>query len=706
MASSDSIQDQILKLRELRQRLFQCLLPEFSQFPLHLKHQYSLHVLLSLLICRLATINIFGEKNEINIGVEKIELSNFFEQVAISYPPLTVFADVLALKAPVYLTIEELRNFYHQIDTLEPINDVRILGYFYEDYFQTSASEKKKKQGVFYTPPYIIQFFLKEMVLPVLDRQLKSFSNFNIENIKPITLLDPACGSGGFLVQAFDFLFEFYQKNARSLNNSTIKRFILKKCLFGVESDSYAAAIAKISLLLHAGMKNPSIINIKTGNALIKTKNHSHIDIKPFSWANEFSVVFINGGFDFILGNPPYVNVEKIPQNLRNYLMETYETVMKRFDLYIPFLELGYKLLKPGGKLGYILPYPFLYERYASKLRKLILHESIQTTVLDLSTIQIFKSAKVRNICLILEKPKNQEDDLESKFIILKPINQPNNRQIIEYSKKEIPAKFYSDLPVNMFRLDIEQIDLILLKKIQHKSIELGDICYVNWGARTGNVKKYVVTIPGPNHKLMINGRDIKPYFIKKPCKYLIYAKQELYNPMFEELFENQKLIIPDITGRRGITAAFDDNNLYAEHTVSLAVKWCELEGVKRRGLKVSPEQKQISQEYDLKYLLAQINSSIAQFFFRKFLSGGLHTYPNDVKKLPIFRIDFSNQYETEEFLKIIRLTSKLIELKKATKNTASNQTLTLEKKINNLVINLYKLDKREVDHIESVLSN
>ncbi|MFX1538029.1 MAG: Eco57I restriction-modification methylase domain-containing protein, partial [Promethearchaeota archaeon] len=490
------------------------------------------------------------------------------------------------------------------------------------------------------------------------------------------------------------------------LEDVIIKQFILEKCLFGVDRDPYATAIAKISLLLHTGIRNPSIINIKTGNALIKTKNHSYIDFKPFIWASEFSDVFTNGGFDFILGNPPYVNVEKIPQNLRNYLMETYETVMKRFDLYIPFLELGYKILKPGGKLGYILPYSFLYERYASKLRELILRESVQTTILDLSTIQIFKSAKIRNICLILEKTKNQLDALEPLFIILKLINQTNNHQIIEYSKKEIPTKFYSHLPANMFRLNIEQIDLILLKKIKDKSIELGDICYVNWGARTGNVKKYVVNTPGPNHKLMINGRDIKPYFIDKPSKYLIYAKEELYNPMFEELFENQKLIIPDITGRRGIIAAFDDNNLYAEHTVSLAVKWCELEGVKRRGLKISPLQKQISLQYDLKYLLAQINSPVAQYFFRKFLSGGLHTYPNDVKKLPIFRIDFSNQSETEEFLKIIRLASKLIELKKTTKNTSSNQTLTLEKKIDNLIINLYKLDKIEISRIESVLSN
>ncbi|MFX1533771.1 MAG: N-6 DNA methylase, partial [Promethearchaeota archaeon] len=162
MTSSDSIQNQILKLKELRQMLFQCLLPDLSQFPLHVQHQYSFHVLLSLLICRLATINIFDEKNEIIIGVEKIELSNCFEQMGIAYPPLNVLNDALPLEAPVYLTKETLRNFYMQIDTLEPIKDVRILGYFYEDYLRTSASEKKKKQGVFYTPTNVIQFFLKE----------------------------------------------------------------------------------------------------------------------------------------------------------------------------------------------------------------------------------------------------------------------------------------------------------------------------------------------------------------------------------------------------------------------------------------------------------------------------------------------------------------------------------------------------------------
>ncbi|MFX0095236.1 MAG: TaqI-like C-terminal specificity domain-containing protein, partial [Candidatus Hodarchaeota archaeon] len=249
-------------------------------------------------------------------------------------------------------------------------------------------------------------------------------------------------------------------------------------------------------------------------------------------------------------------------------------------------------------------------------------------------------------------------------------------------------------------------IDLIILEKIKQKSIEFGNFCYVNWGARTGNVKKYVVDTPGPRRKRMVDGRDIEPYFINKPHKYMIYKKEELYNPMFEELFENEKLIIPDITGKRGVVAALDSEQLYAEHTVSLAVKWCDIEGVKRRGLKFSPKQKTLSQQYDLKYLLAQINSSVARYVFRMFLSGQLHTYPNDIKKLPIFRIDFSNKLEREIYHEIILLSTKLMALKKATSNAPSVQALGLEKEIDELIRGLYALETSEIKHIKKILLN
>ncbi|MBI4725967.1 hypothetical protein HY768_01865 [candidate division TA06 bacterium] len=131
--------------------------------------------------------------------------------------------------------------------------------------------------------------------------------------------------------------------------------------------------------------------------------------------------------------------------------------------------------------------------------------------------------------------------------------------------------------------MDISPEIANIVQKVKNKSIKLGTVCYVNWGARSGNVKKYVTDSPiDKQSKKMINARDIERYSMNYDNKYLWYKKEELYNPMFEELFEKPKLIVRDISGSERLKATYDEEKYYSEHTVSLCLLKHDLKRVNK----------------------------------------------------------------------------------------------------------------------------
>lgn len=553
------------------------------------------------------------------------------------------------------------------------------LGTIYEQYLghiqkgeTDKKSGKRKSQGIYYTPRYIVDYIIENTLGEVLKG--KTFSE-----ILKIKVLDPACGSGSFLIKAFEVLYQRERSEGEKINKSVddyaLKMSILLSNIYGVDLDPEAVEIAQLNLLLKALNKRERLPNLEhnigCGNSLI-SGNEAELkkyfgknwkDKKPFNWEERLPEVFGQGGFDVIIGNPPYINVENLSSDDRNYLMSKYETAIKRFDIYIAFIEKGLKLLKPGGILSFIIPYPFLNQNYGEAIRKKILSDFNLLQILDLSEVKVFGDAIVRNCVIVIQKPVSTKN---KEVIVKKVFNESDTQNLNNIPQNSISTSVFLGSNKSMFRVGLDPEKSSLLEKIEKKSIELGNICYVNWGARSGDIKKYVIrSSTNPLAKKMINARNIERYQLNYTGDYLIYEKEKLYNPMFEELFESPKLIVRDISGKSRLKITFDDKKYYAEHTVSLAVPYVYLRDVNRRSLVMKKEEIDLSTKYDPIYLLGNINSTLVNWFFVSKLGGGLHVYPDDVKKLPICKIDFSNKKEKQKHDELVKLADRMLKFNK-----------------------------------------
>ena len=319
--------------------------------------------------------------------------------------------------------------------------------------------EVKKAGGVYYTPEYIVKYIVERTV----GASIKGKTPVQVEKMR---IIDPSCGSGSFLVGAYSYLLNWhldYYTKAKNLKKAlkegaiyqttgasyklTIekKQSILLNNIYGLDIDEQAVEVAKLSLYLklledegaeansrqelfkHSDLKLlPSLMgNIKCGNALVENDYYlgkeaslfedleAMREINTFDWqdAKGFGAIFANGGFDCVIGNPPYVSAGNQVANQklnkqREYLKACgkYKTLQKMWDLYIPFIEKSLSILKNGGIYGAIIPYPFTNQTYAFSLRNLILQDYNLLEVVDLKGTKVFQNATVTNCIPIIRK--------------------------------------------------------------------------------------------------------------------------------------------------------------------------------------------------------------------------------------------------------------------------------------------------------------
>lgn len=306
--------------------------------------------------------------------------------------------------------------------------DVNILGHIFEnsigdiEELKDENQEQRKKDGVYYTPEYITDYICRNTIIPYLsiDGEAKTVHellteyeatnsleelDFKLENIK---ILDPACGSGSMLNKAADILFEIHEAlySSKWAGDSSLDRFkdslesrkkIISNNIYGVDLNEESVEITKLSLFLKLatstgvkqGFKLPNIDkNIKCGNSLVDDELIA--GEKAFNWNKEFSEVFENGGFDIIIGNPPYIRVQEIEYDLIDYLNDNYQFAYNKLDMSILFIELAYKILKEKGNIGIITSNMFLTSEYGREVRKTLLNDIKILKIIDFGDLDVF----------------------------------------------------------------------------------------------------------------------------------------------------------------------------------------------------------------------------------------------------------------------------------------------------------------------------
>jgi len=276
---------------------------------------------------------------------------------------------------------------------------------------------KRKAQGIYYTPKWVVDYIVKETV----GRHLEEHSHHDILNM---TILDPSCGSGSFLIDAFEMLLAHHArvegKSARDLGKA--RRWqILTGNIFGVDLDQQAVDIARLNLLLRAVSKRELLPGLEDsvvrGNSLISGSREElrryfgrrWQEKQAFDWGERFGHVMERGGFDVIVGNPPYVRIQTLDRQEVDYYSDRYEAATGNYDIYCLFVERGLQLLRPGGRLGFIVPNKFFNAAYGKGLRKLLSEAGAVERIVDFGDAQVFESGTNYTCLLFLKKEAGQQ---------------------------------------------------------------------------------------------------------------------------------------------------------------------------------------------------------------------------------------------------------------------------------------------------------
>jgi type I restriction-modification system DNA methylase subunit len=559
--------------------------------------------------------------------------------------------------------------------------DADVLGSVYEQYLgfvqgkkEDKKDSKRKKQGIYYTPTYIVDYIVKN-TLGELIKEGKDVSD--------IKVLDPACGSGSFLIKAFEYLVgevknedktkeyesdkikaiakQYQIRNEQKELPKSKKINILRNNIYGVDLDEQAIEIAKLNLLLKATdqkEKLPYLTNLRNGNSLV-SGNEKELkeyfgkdwkDKKPFNWNEEFESANKQGGFDVVIGNPPYIFTRggNFDEREKKYYYGHYKLQSSQINTFSLFIEQGLNLLKEGGYFGFIVPNNWLTISSFSNLREYLLKNTADLKIIN-AIDSVFGQASVDTCLLIFKKGKPTKVELGelrngiiSELVSHKPESFLNNDFIINITKSK-------DSKTNK-----------IIEKINSVSKPLSDFATVSTGLKAYQIGKGK---PIQDEKIKnerkyhsdkkesqtyipyLEGSDVKRYRLEWSGEYLSYGDW-LAEPRKSVPFNKDRILIRQIPSPLPycINAVFV-NEQYLNDINSMVV--------------FNP-----SGGLDLKYILGILNSHLTSYWFANtFDKFQRKIFPqfkvNELARFPIFPADKKQQKE------IIDLVNKMLFLNK-----------------------------------------
>jgi hypothetical protein len=406
-----------------------------------------------------------------------------------------------------------------------------------------------------------------------------------------------------------------------------------------------------------------------------------------------------SGFFDVVIGNPPYISAPSMVANnleLRQTIIDSkrYTPLYQKWDLYVPFMELGLQLLKLNGVFTMIVPYPLTNQTYGKKLRELIVNQYNLIEIVDLNGTKIFDNATVSN-CITFISNNNNNNNNNSCFI-----SNINEQKQITRSFSQSFSDLIQDKNTTVWNLTTEKRDI---NKYSDMNV-LGDFCYISKGmvlnsdeiAAKGEFSKDDLisnTYDEIHCRKYIEAKDIERYCVKK-IRYLEYnterCPKKLSRPTFRELYNTQKLVM-NCLGT--INVVFDEKEKYLHnHSLYCAILWKNLKGIENKSISASvkrysklsrKEMELLSETTDLRYLLGILNSKHASVLLKNLRGDDYHIYPEHLRNLPI-PVILSKQQP------LINLVDKIL-IKR--KKDPYADTSELERQIDNIVFQLYEIN-------------
>ena len=492
-----------------------------------------------------------------------------------------------------------VRGLYYPESPYEfSVLPIDVLGQVYEQFLgsvihlsedgHTAVVEQKpevrKAGGVYYTPTYIVDYIVENTIGKLLEGKRPGPRG----GASRIKIVDPACGSGSFLIGAYEYLLDWHrdryledgpEKHRDRLHEGpggqwhlTIeeKKRILLNNIHGVDIDSQAVEVTKLSLLIKVleGESEQSLqtqlrmfheralpdlsANIKCGNSLIGPDfyeneqmvlldEEEHYRINVFDWRDNFPQVFEgdNPGFDAVIGNPPYIRMEAFKE-LKGYLRSKFASHDERSDLYSYFIEQGHKVLRTDGRFGMIVSNKFLRANYGEPLRDFLSHNATIERIVDFAGLPVFAGATVRTLVLLtrrdtqINEPTIYSPPLDAEEFLAVRTGAVSIDVAVEESTYEVPSESLSASAWTFIRSDVNA----LLNRLKQSFQSLAGYSegQIYMGVKSGLTKAFVIDgqtrieILEENPeaeriiKPFLGGRDVRRYWLDQKDTYLLYT--------------------------------------------------------------------------------------------------------------------------------------------------------------------------------------
>ncbi len=639
-------------------------------------------------------------------------------------------------------------DLYYPVSPYEfSVISVEILGSAYEQFLGKTISlsksgraiieekpEVRKAGGVYYTPQYIVEYIVKNTVGKLIEGKAP-------KDINKIKVVDPACGSGSFLIGAYQYLLQYhkdyYTDNGRPSKGSKAnpltpdgnlttaeKKRILLNNIYGVDLDANAVEVTKLSLLLKCmeGETEASIAtqlklfhervlptldnNIKDGNSLIDIDFYStEIDfaeerrVKPFSWKKAFAEVFKQGGFDCVIGNPPYVFGRDwkslgISDDVKNYLGAHFKSSPYQLDFFSIFMEKGIHLVKDGGYSSFIVPNVWLTNTYSESTRKFIFECSSEFK-LSVPAKKVFEGITVDTVIYFVKKGKPSSKTFA--------VTQLSNTEEILVSELDYKLFSNGEKPIST---SLSEEGNTLIEKIKADHITLGEIADITRGVHPYRVGGFGKSAFGngvqtqkdvderPYHSLQpragfrpfVYGKDLKCFTTVQPKEYISYGKW-LAEPRDAKFFDGDRIYSRKILGKTLIVTV--------EKEYTVADQQVYITKPKINSITVNS-------------LAAILGSKLMSFFIRNYFDEVNDAFPQikvgQLKSLPLKIPPKEMQLEldklVEQLLKVNE--EKQLQTLHSRINQLQNRVDFIERRVNEIVCKLYGLTNTEIAIIDN----